>query len=57
MNQTLEKVGKQKGEVLYLLITLQDFFVADQFATTKILTVGKYGKIEQKPSHFGRHKK
>ena len=37
--------------------TLQDFFVADQFATTEILAVRKYGEIEQKPSHFGRHRK
>ena len=38
-------------------ITLQDIFVADQFATTEILAVRKYGEIEQKPSHFGRHRK
>ena len=37
--------------------TLQDIFVADQFATTEISAVRKYGKIEQKPSHFGRHRK
>jgi len=47
----------------YLLVaeqsvnTLQDIFVADQFATTEILAVRKYGEIEQKPSHFGRHRK
>ena len=40
-----------------LVITLQDIFVADQFATTEILAVRKYGEIEQKPSHFGRHRK
>ena len=39
------------------LNTLQDIIVADQFATTEILAVRKYGEIEQKPSHFGRHRK
>ena len=42
---------------LMLQDTLQDIFTVDQFATTEILAVRKYGEIEQKPSHFGRHRK
>ena len=44
-------------EGVLALYTLQDFFVADQFATTEILAVQKYGEIERKPSHFGCHRK